>query len=216
MNKQEILDYLLKKRQLTAPVSIAQRNLSIAESALNTVKKKWRGVIITIIILIIFMSFYANFLQNNYGNQINVLGQPVANPYYLQIIALKIVGYLLIALVIFLFVWKKKKIVNPASQQLDEAHHQLQEELNSPDYISGSKEFPAKFYNYADVYRLYMLISEGRASTLQEAYTLLETQHFQEDQNYLAQQTLAAAKDAAGAANMAAMAGVYTAFNSNK
>ena len=40
MNKQEILNYLLEKRKITAPVAIAKNNLLQAEKNLNKAKSK--------------------------------------------------------------------------------------------------------------------------------------------------------------------------------
>ena len=82
----------------------------------------------------------------------------------------------------FLLYVKSLLYTNPAEKKLVEAQNILRQEKSKPDYINGSKNFPAKFYNYSDLFRLWNIINEGRAESLKEAYNLLETQQFQQDQ----------------------------------
>ena len=73
--------------------------------------------------------------------------------------------------------------------------------------------FPQKFYNYHDLFRLYNLIAEGRASTLPEAYNLLEMQQFHETQVNLQEEANALQADIARSSRVSAVANVVTAYN---
>ena len=65
----------------------------------------------------------------------------------------------------------------------------------------------------ANAFRLYNLIAEGRASTLPEAYNLLEMQQFQETQVNLQEEANALQADIARSSRVSAVANVVTAYN---
>ncbi len=90
----------------------------------------------------------------------------------------------------------------------------LQPEISQPAYQQqGMQGFPQKFYNYHDLFRLYNLIAEGRASTLPEAYNLLEMQQFHETQVNLQEEANALQADIARSSRVSAVANVVTAYN---
>lgn len=81
------------------------------------------------------------------------------------------------------------------------------------DYVQGADGFPEKFYNYWDVLRLWNLVNENRATSLQEAFNLLETQHFQEDQLSMQAEMNRLQEDIATSSKITAVASTVTAFN---
>lgn len=62
--------------------------------------------------------------------------------------------------------------------------------MSKPEYLYRSQNFPIKFYASYSINRLYHLIKEERATTLQEAFNLLENQLNAEYQNNLAERNL--------------------------
>ena len=103
--------------------------------------------------------------------------------------------------------------VAPAKQALANAQALYNQEISQPAYQQGMQGFPQKFYNYHDLFRLYNLIAEGRASTLPEAYNLLEMQQFQETQVNLQEEANALQADIARSSRVSAVANVVTAYN---
>ena len=98
-------------------------------------------------------------------------------------------------------------------QALANAQALYNQEISQPAYQQGMQGFPQKFYNYHDLFRLYNLIAEGRASTLPEAYNLLEMQQFQETQVNLQEEANALQADIARSSRVSAVANVVTAYN---
>ena len=83
-------------------------------------------------------------------------------------------------------------------------------------YVQGADGFPEKFYNYWDALRLWKLVNENRATSLQEAFNLLETQHFQEDQLSMQAEMNRLQADIATNSKIAAVASTVTAFNTRR
>ncbi|RYC98130.1 hypothetical protein [Facklamia hominis] len=193
MYKQEILNYLLEKRKITAPVAIAENNLLQAEKNLNKAKSKLQPAISFFILFGVGCIIY-NLLDSG----------TIADSFL----------YLIAALAIHLI--REKVWVAPAMLQLTEAQQLYESERSVNEYIEGVKGFPEKFYNYNDVYRLWKLIDEGRASTLPEAYNLLENQHFQEAQLSKQEEFAALQADIARNARIAANSSMISAINSFK
>ena len=113
--------------------------------------------------------------------------------------------------------------ISPANEAIKKDQVALQQELNDPFYQQEAKEFPEKFYNYWDVLRLWKLVNENRARDLQEAFNILETQHFQEDQlaaqeeiKSLQEDIAASTHSAAVNSGIAAVSSTISAFNSRK
>ena len=82
-------------------------------------------------------------------------------------------------------------------------------------YVQGADGFPEKFYNYWDALRLWKLGNENRATSLQEAFNLLETQHFQEDQLSMQAEMNRLQADIATNSKIA-VASTVTAFNTRR
>ncbi|KXU01367.1 hypothetical protein SCODD09_01390 [Streptococcus constellatus] len=115
-----------------------------------------------------------------------------------------------------IFGWRQTMRVQPAKTAVEEAQKLYNTEINQVEYIDGKKGFPEKFYNYSDTYRLYNLVEEGRALTLQEAYNLLETQQFQENQLSIQEETRALQQDIATSVRVTAVSSAITAYNTSK
>lgn len=126
--------------------------------------------------------------------------------------------YILISVILLigLKIWKKKRHVDPAYNNLVNAEQVLNEAINDPNYINESQSFPSEFYNYTDTYRLWRLIDEGRASSLQDAYNLLEKQHFYEHQLSIQEEIRSLQQDPAAVARATATAATMTAYNTAK
>lgn len=118
-------------------------------------------------------------------------------------------------LLLLLYV-KSLRYTNPAKNKLAEAQNILKREKNKSDYINGSKNFPAKFYNYSDLFRLWNIINEERAESLKEAYNLLETQQFQQDHMAIQEDIRRLQQETATASKVNAAASVVTAYNTAK
>ena len=92
----------------------------------------------------------------------------------------------------------------------------LRQARTNPEYQNGARDFPAKFYNYYDISRLWNIISEGRAASLIEAYNLLETQQFQQDQMAIQEDIRRLNREIAAASKVNAAASVITAYKTSK
>lgn len=207
MNKQEILDNLSEKKRLTAPVATAENNVRAAEQNYEKARKKWKwGINISIVFLVLFILFFLSgdrrlFFFNEHNTfQAGGLG-----------------GIILFGGISFFLIYiKKLRYTDPAESKLAEARNILKQEKNKPDYISGSKNFPAKFYNYSDIFRLWNIINEERAESLKEAYNLLETQQFQQDQMAIQEDIRRLQQETVTASKVNAAASVVTAYNTAK
>ena len=207
MNKQEILNYLAEKKRITAPVAIAEDNANKAERNYEKATKKWKAGIIVLGVcfafwficgLLIARDTNLFYLDHNGSPQIGGLG-----------------GSLLFgALLAVLLYMKQNRYVKPADHKLAEALSALEQAKNNPDYQNGAKDFPAKFYNYYDIYHLWNFINDGRADSLKEAYNLLETHQFQQDQLAIQEEIRRLQQDTATASTVTAAASVVNAVNS--
>lgn len=160
MDRNELLNYLDQKRMETAGVAQAQQTLSDDKNRLENAKRKWRKTIIFLWILV----------------GISFFGYNPSDPNSLGSI---LFGAILPA---GLMIFKYFKYIKPLNEQIAKDQVKLNEELNNPVYQNGKNGFPEKFYNYGDVYLLWKLVSENRATTLQEAFNLLETQQYRANQ----------------------------------
>ncbi|MGR3741203.1 hypothetical protein [Companilactobacillus sp. DQM5] len=189
MTKEELLNYLHEKRSQTVGVANAQQNLNIAERKLTKGKRKFHRTIITLWILA------GIYLLTDIKQYAWVFAIPA-----LILMAIKYFFYIM-----------------PANELVGKKKEELQVEIDNPVYQNGSKGFPEKFYNYTDAYRLYKLVEENRARDLQEAFNLLETQHFQEDQMSIQEEIKAMQQDIAdntkSAATSAGIAAAASTFN---
>ncbi|MFC3927476.1 hypothetical protein ACVR05_00845 [Streptococcus caprae] len=191
MTKEEILNLLAEKRKLTAPVAVASKNLNQAQLVYNNAKKFLQWLINSLLIWAILVLIV---------NVIDSWGNPMKSA----------IWFILAGGIYFA---RLKLKIEPAKLVLDEAQYAYNVAVNDPDYIAGAQGFPQKFYNYHDIYRLYQLISEGRAMTLPEAYNLLESQQFQETQLSIQEETRALQADIANSSRVTATASTITAFN---
>lgn len=185
MTREEILNYLMERRKLTAPVADMRNKLNEAMKKRNKALKKGWGAIVVLAVLA--------YLVND--------GEGVKT----SIIAVGIIIFLLI---------RKVKIYLDSSKIIEEERNNLAEAEGQKAYQDGLRGFPEKFYNYSDVYRLWKLVNEGRADSLREAYNLLETQHFYEDQAAVQEEIRNLQQDVASAGKTTAVASVVTAYNS--
>lgn len=207
MSKKEILDYLSEKKKLTALVATAENNVRAAERNYEKACKKWKwGINISIFFLILFILYFLSgdhrlfFFNEQHVFQAGGLG-----------------GIILFGGILLLLLYVKGLLyTNPAQNKLAEAQNILKQEKNKPDYINGSKNFPAKFYNYSDLFRLWKIINEERAESLKEAYNLLEMQQFQQDQMAIQEDIRRLQQETATASKVNAAASVVTAYNTAK
>jgi hypothetical protein len=192
MDRNELLNYLDQKRMETAGVAQAQQTLSDDKNRLENAKRKWRKTIIFLWILV----------------GISVFGYNPSDPSSLE-------GILFWAILpAGLMIFKYFKYIKPLNEQITKDQAKLNEELNNPVYQNGKNGFPEKFYNYGDVYLLWKLVSENRATTLQEAFNLLETQQYRANQMAIQEQIKAIQEDTARSAKIAAVASTVSVVNS--
>lgn len=207
MSKKEILDYLSAKKRLTLPIATAENNVRTAERNYEKARKKWKwGINILIVLVVLYIWFFLSgdrslFSFNEHHTlQAGGLG-----------------GIILFGGILLLLLYiKNLRYTNPAKNKLAEAQNILRQEKNNPDYINGSKNFPAKFYNYSDLFRLWSIINEERAESLKEAYNLLETQQFHQDQMAIQEDIRRLQQETATSSKINAAASVVTAFNTAK
>lgn len=207
MNTQELLNYLSEKKRITAPVAIAQDNLNKANQRLEKAKGKWKiGIIIVIALLALFV--FGLFTGDTALFYFNENGTFQAGG---------IGGTLLFgALLALLLYIKQTRYVKPAERESEAAAAALQKARNNPEYQNGARDFPAKFYNYYDIYRLWNFVNEGRAITLREAYNLLETHQFQADQMAIQEDIRRLQRQIAATSKVNAAASVVTAYNTSR
>ena len=187
MDRNELLNYLDQKRMETAGVAQAQQTLSDDKNRLENAKRKWRKTIIFLWILV----------------GISFFGYNPSDPNSLGGI---LFGAILPA---GLMIFKYFKYIKPLNEQITKDQAKLNEELNNLVYQNGKNGFPEKFYNYGDVYLLWKLVSENRATTLQEAFNLLETQQYRANQMAIQEQIKAIQEDTARSAKIAAVASTF-------
>lgn len=207
MSKKEILDYLSEKKSLTAPVATAENNVRTAERNYEKACKKWKwGINISIVFSILYILFFLSgdrrlfFFDEHHTFQAGGLG-----------------GIILFGGILLLLLYVKRlRYTNPAENKLAEAQNILKQEKNKAEYINGSKNFPAKFYNYSDLFCLWNIINEERAESLKEAYNLLEAQQFQQDQMTIQEDIRRLQQETATSSKVNAAASVVTAYNAAK
>lgn len=192
MTTQEILQLLDEKRVLTAPAAVAWDEVQRQQNRLNKAAKRLNGPITVTLALNLLFAFTIFLLEQSH----------LMHGFLLM---LGLMGGL-IAIKYFVF-------VAPAKQALANAQALYNQEISQPAYQQEMQGFPQKFYNYHDLFRLYNLIAEGRASTLPEAYNLLEMQQFQETQVNLQEEANALQADIARSSRVSAVANVVTAYN---
>lgn len=189
MNKKEILAYLSKQQKRTEVVSKLEKHLNQKKNINLHAKKQWNG---TIVALLIF-SWLMTMIPSD-GTIISLI--------------LIIIGGLLSS--------TKFKHIWTSSQEIKHTEQCLEEKMAKSDYLDGLQDFPLKFYDYDSIYRLFMLIKEERASTLQEAYNILEAQLNAEHQHHLAEQNLLAIKVTERNARLIAITTTFTAYKVSK
>lgn len=205
MNKRELLDYLAEKKRITAPVAAAEEQADKAQQAYTTAVKKWRVIIVILLILAVAYLWFCTtgdlrFFYFDESGTIQAGG---------------IGGLVLFGGIAALLLYRKiTHYVKPAEAKLAEANRVLQQARNNPDYKNGAADFPAKFYNYYDIYHLWNFVNEGRAESLKEAYNLLETHQFQEDQMAIQEEIRRLQQETASASKVTAAASVVNAVNS--
>lgn len=184
MDVTETLEYLLYKRRVVAPVTVAEENVREKQEAVNIISQQWQKPM-GIMALLVFV-FFA--LQSH-----------------------GLAWIIVICLASMLFYRYKK--LESANVALSEAKILLEEEAANPEYQQEMVGFPRKFYNYRDINRLYYLIEEGRARELKEAYNLLEQQQFNETQISMQNEMLNLQQDIASSSKISAVASTLTAYN---
>ncbi len=207
MDKQEILNFLSEKKRVTAPVAAAEDSVDRAEKNYEMAKKKWRvGIVILLILTLAYLRFCS---KGNFGLfYFNERGVIQAG----GIGGLILFGGLS-ALLLYI---KITRYIKPAEHELANALSILRQAKDTPAYQNGAKDFPAKFYNYSDVYHLWNFINEGRAETLKEAYNLLETNQFQQNQMEIQADIRRLQQDIVTTSKVNAAASVITAYNTAK
>ena len=177
MTKEEILDYLMNKRNETAAVANAEQILNEAQNKLQKDKKKFHKLMIA-----------AWVLAAIYG-----YGEYRGDALICVLFALGLFGF------------KYLMYIAPDNEKVQNAQAELQKELNDPIYQNGRKGFPEKFYNYWDALRLWNLVNENRARDLQDAFNILENQHFQESQMQIQAEIKSLQEDIAASSHRAAV-----------
>ncbi|ADN97956.1 hypothetical protein Nizo2494_0851 [Lactiplantibacillus plantarum] len=190
------MDFLKNKRSATAGVASAQQALAADQDKLAKDKKRFHKTIIGFGILAVA----ALLLQS--GASLVITSAAIA---------------------IGLFVFKYLHYLSPTNEVIQKDQASLQQELANPVYQQEANGFPEKFYNYWDALRLWKLVNENRARDLQEAFNLLETQHFQEDQLAAQEEIKSLQADIAANAHatavnsgIAAVSSTISALNSRK
>lgn len=175
MTKEEMLDYLENKRNLTVGVNNA-------EHAREDMKFKYKAIYIGMVVVLPIMAVVTAYAPLFVGPLVVGLWE-FAIP---VIIVLRITSGR-----------KTKKAIR-------DARNNLNAEYNRPEYVGGQEGFPSKFYSYTAISKLMNLIQENRAASLQEAYNLLETQGIREEQLRIARQSAEYSKKAFQQADYAA------------
>lgn len=192
MNREEIYQYLIEKKELVTPVAVAENAVREAKIRYDKAVDFLNKTIAVFAFLTLLMGFSGKLGNASFWG----------------------------AIVGGLFFIKYKFHMQPAKEALQNAQRVLHEETNYPPYVDGMQGFPVKFYNYWDLLRLSNLIAEGRADDLKEAFNLLESQQFQETQISIQEEMVqlqadiaASARATAVATAVTASASIATAFN---
>ncbi|MGX7030845.1 hypothetical protein ACWN8B_05730 [Vagococcus zengguangii] len=192
MDKNELLNYLLNQQKRTKVATKLEKTLRNQKNVEADMKKKWNGTI------------YASIIV---ATLLRIMYYPYNN-YMMFTTFLYVLG-------IGLFLLRRNK-VQVCANKVSETEQLLKNEMSKPEYLEGLHNFPVKFYDFDSTYRLYNLVSESRANTLQEAFNLLELQLNAEYQNHLAEQNLKASEAAERNTRVSAITSVITAYNTSK
>lgn len=199
MTKEEILTYLFAKRDLTAGVQDARHDAYEAKQAFEaktkSLKRQTIGIVIGLMILLPFTT--ASVFK-------------IAGGFIGEIAAFACWGGMVYAIILY---FQKKKA---AAQVVEQANEKITQAMSEQAYIDGKADFPDKFYSFWTIDRLIHLINENRATSLQEAFNVAETQDFQNDQLSLQQENLAVSQSTNKMSAISAAANVFTAFNTRK
>ncbi len=168
MTREEMLGYLENKRNLTVGVNNAAVAVNNAEYARAAMKSKYKAIYIGMVVVLLVMAVVPRSIQMMWWYE--PLGYLWEFAIPVIIVLRNISGH------------KTKKAIR-------DARNNLNAEYNRPEYVGGKEGFPSKFYSYAAISRLMNLIQENRATSLQEAYNLLEAQGIQEKQLEMARQS---------------------------
>lgn len=118
MTKEEILNYLHRKRVATAPVATAENNLRVYRNRFELTKKKGNWLIgflwIVIILFVLVLLYGLHKAAQNPMVQLQLFS------HYEGKIELTILGYIVISVILLigLKTWKKKRYVDPAYDNL--------------------------------------------------------------------------------------------------
>ncbi|WP_125545787.1 hypothetical protein [Levilactobacillus lindianensis] len=199
MTKEEILTYLFAKRDLTAGVQDARHDAYEAKQAFEAKTKSLKRQTIWIAVGGFFLTpIVVGMVAKILGDIIGLIG----------IFAWW--GALIYAVILY---FQKKKA---AAQVVEQANEKVTQAMSEQAYIDGKADFPDKFYSFWTIDRLIHLINENRATSLQEAFNVAETQDFQNDQLSLQQENLAVSQSTNKMSAISAAANVFTAFNTRK
>jgi hypothetical protein len=193
VDKEEILQYLQEKRNATAGVAMLQQKLQEAQMRVEVAEKKFRKTIIALWVLAI-------------GTVLGMAGE--GNHILLAIV--------LFSIAILLMVHKHKHYTMPAEQVKEQIQADLQNEMASSAYQTGRQGFPEKFYNYADILRLWQLVDENRARDLQEAFNILETQQYRENKLSMQEEIKGLQQDIAQSSRLTAISSTFSAYKLNE
>lgn len=166
MTKEEMLDYLENKRDLTVGVNNAAVAINNAEHAREDMKFKYKAVYIGMVVVLPIMGVVTAYAP--------LLEAP-----------LTVLWGFAIPVIIVRRITSGRK----TKKAIRDARNNLNAEYNRPEYVGGQEGFPSKFYSYTAISKLMNLIQENRAASLQEAYNLLETQGIREEQLRIARQS---------------------------
>ncbi|WP_261810859.1 hypothetical protein [Levilactobacillus humaensis] len=199
MTKEEILTYLFAKRDLTAGVQDARHNAYEAQQAFEAKAKSLKRQTILIVVGGFFLTpVVASAVV------------PIVGPSLAGIVAVACWVGLIYAIILY---FQKKKV---AAQDVEQANEKIAQAMSEQAYIDGKADFPDKFYSFWTIDRLIHLINENRATSLQEAFNVAETQDFQNDQLSLQQENLAVSQSTNKMSAISAAANVFTALNTRK
>lgn len=221
MSREELLEYLLVKRRLVAPAEKARLYLEEVRSSnpnIDSFKTFARCVVKSILLSLLILLLIGLLIQLWMNIFVPVENHDIVkgqiDPYAGWI-------FLIVFAIVIVKVYPKSRRKDSIAEKnfmkkLEEAEKNYQIAISTPGYLDGKNDFPEKFYNYHDIYRLYGLIKEYRADSLKEAFNLLETQHFQESQQAHQEQIAMLQEDMAKSAKISAAANVVTAYNTAK
>lgn len=187
MSKEQILENLLRKRQVLAPVANIEHQINSKRQEIYTLAPKYVKVMMGLGIFGLIC---------------------LAGPD-------KGVALLFFGIAGAIFYFKNQKM-NELRGESSALYSQLAKLQANPNYKAESEGFPKKFYNYHDVNRLYYLIEEGRALELREAFNLLENQQYKETQLDIQNEMRNLQKDIANSSRVTAVSSVITAINTRK